>query len=39
VSELAQNVDENLVLENDTKSELRTDDEKSQSTINQNGEA
>jgi len=37
VSELAQNVDENLVLENGASSVSKTDDEKSQLRVNQNG--
>jgi hypothetical protein len=38
MSDLAQNVDENLVIENGASSVSKTDDEKLQSTINQNGD-
>jgi hypothetical protein len=38
VSDLAQNIDENLVIENGETSVSKTDDEKSQSAVNQNGQ-
>ncbi|CAF4013647.1 unnamed protein product, partial [Rotaria magnacalcarata] len=39
VSELAQNVEENLVIENGASATLKGADGKSESTINQNDEA